>query len=274
MPRTIRLSLGFALIAARVALAADPTPDSMSLVKSAKSPSRAYINAAIDTLGVRLGMTLGEVKNAIKGFGGKPHVDEMSLVAQYRDVSVSSQNFPKSLIAARFDKNAGISETVTVSFSTPAIGSTVMSIDRTFLFINSLTAPKVEDVVKQLRSKYGQMSVSKMMEWNPTSRNGYWVYDEKALMTCINNFCPFTVSGTNKLGVTLAKKAIEKNAHLQIEVFIAIDTHDLDRVSSMHITLVDNDAIVLSHDEAAKQIEVAAIANYKRRSTPQAAPKL
>jgi len=261
-------------MAAHVALAADVNPDPMSLIKSAISPSRAYIGTTVDALGVRLGMNLSEVKRAIKAFDAKPHVNEISLTIQHKNISVSSQRFPKSLVAAKFDGTIGTSEGITVSFSTPATGSTVVSIDRTFLFINPTTAPKVEDILKQLVIKYGPMSVSKVMQWNSTSRNGYWTFDEKALVSCPQDFCPSAANGTDKANIVLAQKALESNVHLQIEVFIAVNINDPDRASAMHIVLVDNDAIVLSHNETVKQLEAAAVANYKRRSVPQAAPRL
>jgi len=145
-------------------------------------------NSAIDVIGIRPGMGLDEVRRIlIAEYGEGLNQAETSMTLQGRGISVMSQRFVVRLDHGKQD------DEISVWFSPPTLGNTVVAIARNLRFPDFMRAPSLSDLRQQLVAKYGTPSEVRGIQ----NRNNslFWSFGatgRSSVLQCLRTSCPTT----------------------------------------------------------------------------------
>jgi hypothetical protein len=137
-----------------------------AMVAQAQTPT-----AAVDVVGIKIGMPLKDAIEAIKADNPK-----LGLQNQTLQVEGFDQPFVISEIADQPGESGKDKESITLLVTTPPGDQTIWGIRRTYSYSNQ-TAPSLDNTLAGLRKKYGPESVFLNPDERDMTKNMVWVYD-------------------------------------------------------------------------------------------------
>jgi hypothetical protein len=238
----------------------------LTITKTANLIEPSYPDVSLDILGVKPGMSLDAARKAlIANYHVQPASQSASMSLTYRTVNMSSQTYVTSLTV--HDKQGG---SMKVHFGTPATGNTVVQVDRVIMFPDVKKAPTVAAVRAALDKKYGPES------WSD-SHGAYlfWAFDKSGHASpCAKNHSCGAGDGCGSASAAIYKRELASGDYVYIQVDVGSSGEDPSRMYSLTIYLNNEADKAISCNAASRQINAAAVAAYKKESTPGAAPKL
>lgn len=244
--------------------------DDMSLVKSANIPEHIYKDVNLDVLGIRFGMSQNDVKAILnKEYEAEPKNEEGTIGINYNGIMMNSQTFVKQMT----DQKNNSDDSIIVAFAYPTSGGGVVGVTRKLQFRNSLSAPTVVDLIKQLNMKYGPASQPITDFDHKSSVRAFWTFGSKGLANCPNNSCIF-VSPTMDVQSTFSASALKVGIVAEVMATISLGGPDPSRAQDLEVSIKDNEAEVSSSKEAFIELQAAAKAVYDKKAVPAATPRL
>lgn len=279
-----KLACAIGALAAAVAWTCPVFAENMTIKQTAKPLEYTYPGVSLDILGLKLGMTLGQVEKTIAGYSkNKPTLTSANMSMTYKTVTVASQNFTSKLVVQKDGQNS-----ITVYFGSPATGNRVVHIDRVMYFPDTKTAPTIKVLNAALDKKYGPPTKT---ELSPTKLYRLWDFGRHKLRaSCPKSddaFCEAVSYGYGAWGdqrydphensyyspAHLYRKSYAFGNYVNVAANISAAGDDSSRVRKVLLSLSDQADEAITYDQALKQLQAAAIAAYNKE-TPGAAPKL
>ena len=230
---------------------------------------RSFPGAKLDIYDIQPGMTVSDVTQILtKIFNSPPQVNQTNLGLQYKGLSVSTQNFTASL----YSKNDDPYKTVTVGFGTPATGDAVVDVSAYFSYSDPLSAPTLESVLAELKSKYGGNPTSQF--FSPNVVLNIWTFNENGQLTCQKSYCPGGdgwATGYTPGNGSVYAAAVNDGGTVVVSANIQVFPQNQDRVSVMTLNLDDEGNKLLTDKEALNQLQSFAVQQYSK-ANPQNAP--
>ena len=231
----------------------------------------SYPGVSLDVLGVKPGMSLDAARKVlIANYHSKPTSQSGQLSLTYKSVNMTSQPFVTSLTVS--DKQGG---SMTVYFGTSATGNKVVEVDRVLVFPDPKSAPTVAAVRAALDKKYGPETKTELDEYEDWL---FWSFGKTGHASSCSKKrqCDFANGAPQCSGSTYAiyNKEMSSGDYVYIQVGLSKSGQDTSRSSKLTIFLSDQADKYISCNAASKQIHAAAVAAYKKESTPGAVPKL
>jgi hypothetical protein len=137
-----------------------------------------------------------------------------------------------------FKKTLDITDTVDVVYSPPSLGGGAVSIVRTISFSNSESMPRIDELKKSLRQKYG--------DENQTLYGFCWTFSEKTRIK--TTWCPAGIEsdalGARKNGVFVAISAkfvdLDVVISLKYESYASDLLYEKDRIEGIAADIIDS----------------------------------
>lgn len=256
------------------------------LQKTADPIPAAYPGVSLDSLGIKLGMSVDAVKKALGRYShSKPTAEFASMSVAYKTITLSSQIFVSSLTAE--DGKGG---SMAIYFGGPATGNIAVEIDRIIVFPDVKSAPTMDEIYAALDKKYGPVTKTPL---SPTKYFRLWVFGKKHLLPSCpkasDDFCdavtgPYNPFGSERYDPSLndyysSAHLVRRSFYLRgnyvaIEANLASSGQDSSRIYKIDLQLSNQANEAISFNEALKQLQAAVVVAYKKEMHPEAAPKL
>lgn len=264
----IRRKLVVGVIAIAFIWTSSAFADQMTITKTANPIEFSYPGVSLDVLGVKPGMSLDAARKVlIANYHSQPTSQSEQIPLTYKSVNIVSQPFVTSLTVN--DKQGG---SMTVYFGTPATGNKVVEVDRVLVFPDAKSAPTVDEIRATLDKKYGPES------WT-TSHGAYikWAFGKSGhTSSCSNGWiCDLSQAfRPDPNSCRVYNREMASGDYVLVQADLGSSGQDSSRMYTLTIFLSDEADKAISCNAASKQIHAAAVAAYKKESTPGTVPNL
>jgi len=257
------------------------------LHESAPPMKLAHTGGALDILGVSLGMTMEEANRALKShYKIRAHAVNGTFIRyQYKSIMLKSAPYTSSIME-HITKNA-TNEITTAYLGTPAIGSTVMEIQRSIVYHNTMTAPTITGIETALDNKYGPGTrVEKTPGYSPVTNEKIWIFGKHGLIRSVkqplSQYAPcigFKINlqpdryneptGLENIKLKAGSDAYSAGQYACVDASYSPASSDTSRVGTLIITVKSPALQVQDINQTLKQMRSAALASYKTEAKPE-----
>ncbi|MDE2463472.1 MAG: hypothetical protein KGO02_07150 [Alphaproteobacteria bacterium] len=256
-----KAALGFLAVASFCASSSFAKPNTWTMIQTGKPFVASYPGASLDIIGIKLGMSVGDVEKVLTSHYHTPPQSQMTTMpVDYRTIFMNSQNYTRSLTFRSKCQQFSSSkcDIIWVYFGTPATGNSVIKVTRQLSYHQG-TGPTVQQSYATLDKKYGPESAPSRTDNGSTL---YWVFGKRGhVSSCPNKDCS---CGYNEMHM------VPKNLVSQDELVCVMASFSGKDYS---VTIRSPAAEYVDELAAKREVQGVGIAAYKKEVQAHTPPK-